>query len=88
MALVGVSFALPRNCVRGRSMRFKVTSCGIEIGVPPIREGAGAVDEKHCAREGRENAGTRKAGIEQLRVGSCTSRVKQRLDAGQNIVHI
>jgi len=86
IAVLGTSFTLPRVCVCGRSMNFSETSGGIDTGVLPMRDCAGEVVEKHCARRGCENAGTRKAGSELLLTGPRRSCLKQLRDTAQDMV--
>ena len=62
-------------------MHLSVTSGGIEIGVPPIRDRAEEVAEKHLVWNGCESAGTRKLGRELVRDGSRRSCRRQRIDA-------
>lgn len=62
-AILGMSFPRVRDKDLGRSTRLNDTSGGMEMAAPPIRDCAGVVVEKHCARDG-EKAGVRKRGIE------------------------
>jgi hypothetical protein len=85
-ATLGISFAaLPRDCVCGRSIKFRDTSGGIDIGAPPTRDCAGDVVEKHCARSGCERAGTRNEGTALFRRGSRISCLKQLRDSAHDM---
>lgn len=84
-AVLGISFAdLPRVCACGRSIKFRDTSGGIDIGAPPTRDCAGDVVEKR-ARSGCEKAGTRNEGTALFRRGSRISCLKQLRDTAHDM---